>query len=81
MTRALEARELSEAAGDRRAQAQVHNILGVLARSRRELPAAREELERSLDLAEGLGDAAARAAALGGDEASRQPETWKLVEW
>ncbi len=62
--RAREALEMADAAGDRRAQAQAHNMLGVLARSRGELAAAREELEHSLALANELGDSAARAAAL-----------------
>ena len=59
--RALEA---AEAANDKRALAQAHNILGILASSRRDLAAARHNLERSLALADELGDAAARAAAL-----------------
>jgi tetratricopeptide (TPR) repeat protein len=62
--RAGEALELAEAAGDLTAQAQAHNMLGVLARSRAELGPAREQLERSRALAEELGDAPARAAAL-----------------
>jgi tetratricopeptide (TPR) repeat protein len=59
-----EARKLAEAAGDDRAQAQAHNMLGVLAWSTGALDSAREELERSLALAEELDDLAARAAAL-----------------
>ena len=62
--RALEACELAALATDRRAQAQAHNMLGVLARARRNLPQAREELERSLAFAESLGDSPARTAAL-----------------
>ncbi|HEX4671850.1 MAG TPA: tetratricopeptide repeat protein, partial [Solirubrobacteraceae bacterium] len=59
-----EARALAESAGDERAQAQAHNLLGVLARGDGRHDAAREELERSLALAEGLGDPSARIAAL-----------------
>lgn len=62
--RAGEALELAERAGDARARAQAHNMLGVLARSAGDLEAARAELERSLAVAEELGDAPARAAAL-----------------
>jgi len=62
--RARQALEMADAAGDRRAQAQAHNMLGVLARSRGELAPAREELEHSLALADELGDSAARVAAL-----------------
>ena len=61
---AAQARALAEAAGDRRAQAQAHNILGVLARGEGRFDAAREELERSLALADELDDASARVAAL-----------------
>jgi tetratricopeptide (TPR) repeat protein len=59
-----EARALAEAASDERAQAQAHNLLGVLARANGRLEAARTELELSLALAERLDDASARAAAL-----------------
>ena len=59
-----QARLLAEAAGDRRALAQAHNMLGVLAWDAGELSTARSELERSLALAEELGDLPARAAAL-----------------
>lgn len=62
--RVEEARALAEEAGDRRAQAQAHNLLGVLARAAGELEAARGELERSLALARELDDAEARVAAL-----------------
>jgi tetratricopeptide (TPR) repeat protein len=61
---AEEARELAEAAADRRAQAQAHNLLGVLARGAGELEPARAQLQRSLLLAEELGDAEASTAAL-----------------
>jgi tetratricopeptide (TPR) repeat protein len=60
--RAAEALELADAAADRQAQAQAHNMLGMLARSRGDLASAREELERSLALADERGPA--RAAAL-----------------
>ena len=61
---AAEARELAESAGDRRAQAQAHNLLGVLARGDGRQDAARRELECSLTLAEQLDDPSARTAAL-----------------
>ena len=61
---AEEARAKAEAASDRRAQAQAHNMLGVLARGARRFGPAREELERSLALADELGDTSARVAAL-----------------
>ena len=61
---AQEARALAEAAADRSAGAQAHNLLGVLARSGEDLELARAELERSLALAEELDDVPARAAAL-----------------
>jgi predicted ATPase len=63
-TLASEARELSEAAGDRLAQAQAHNMLGVLARAGGDLERARSQLGRSLALAIELDDAPARVAAL-----------------
>lgn len=62
--RAGQARELAEAAADKRALAQAHNMLGVLARSEGRIEPAREELTRSLALADELEDAAARVAAL-----------------
>jgi tetratricopeptide (TPR) repeat protein len=62
--RALEALELADGAADRQARAQAHNMLGMLARGRGDLAAAREELEHSLALADDLGDSPARAAAL-----------------
>ena len=61
---AEEARALAESAADRRAQAQAHNMLGVLARAEGRFDAAGEELERSLALADELDDASARVAAL-----------------
>jgi tetratricopeptide (TPR) repeat protein len=62
--RASEARELAEAAADRRALAQAHNMLGVLARTAGDLTTARTELEHSIQLAEELGEAPAQVAAL-----------------
>ncbi|HYY21655.1 MAG TPA: AAA family ATPase, partial [Thermoleophilaceae bacterium] len=62
LERAHQALELAEAAGDERALAQAHNVLGVL--SSGDLEGARRHLERSLALAEALGDSAARVAAL-----------------
>jgi len=62
--RGREALEVAEAAADRHAEAQAHNMLGMLARSRGELPQAREELAHSLALADELRDAPAQAAAL-----------------
>lgn len=61
---AREALALAEAAGERRARAQAHNMLGVLARGAGEPQAALEQLLRSLELARELEDAPAQAAAL-----------------
>ncbi|MBE3560405.1 MAG: tetratricopeptide repeat protein [Ktedonobacteraceae bacterium] len=61
---AQRARELAEAAGDSRALAQVHNLLGILASSQGALEAAYGHLEQSLALAERLQDATMRVAAL-----------------
>lgn len=58
--RAHEAHELAAAADDPHALSQAHNMLGMLARARGEPATARQELERSIPLA----DAAAGAAAL-----------------
>ncbi|MEP7199743.1 MAG: tetratricopeptide repeat protein, partial [Chloroflexota bacterium] len=55
---------LAEAADDRRALAEAHNILGVIARSRDDADDAREHLQQSLRLAEMLDDASARMTAL-----------------
>jgi tetratricopeptide (TPR) repeat protein len=54
---------LADTAGDRRAQAQAHNILGILASGGGDLREARRQLERSLELSP-ADDPAARAAAL-----------------
>ena len=56
--------DLAERAGDTRALAQAHNMLGILANSREEIEAARFHLQRSLALAEELQDSGIRAAAL-----------------
>ena len=61
---AEQALALAETAGDDQALAQVHNILGILARSRQDLSTARHHLERSLALAETMADPHARIAAL-----------------
>ena len=61
---AREALALAESAGDRRAEAQAHNILGVIARSTSDVDTALDHLRRSLDLARQLGDGPAEAAAL-----------------
>jgi tetratricopeptide (TPR) repeat protein len=55
---------LAEAADDTRALAQVHNLLGVLARVAGDLANAQQHLETSLRLAETFNDPGARAAAL-----------------
>ena len=59
-----QALKLADAAGDRRALAQAHNILGILASGRGAHAEARSRLERSLALASGEDDGSARAAAL-----------------
>ncbi|MDQ6779187.1 MAG: tetratricopeptide repeat protein, partial [Actinomycetota bacterium] len=61
---AADALGLAQACADTRAQAQAHNLLGVLARSSGDLSDAAAELERSLALAHDLGDDHAHAAAL-----------------
>jgi DNA-binding SARP family transcriptional activator len=55
---------LAEAAGDAKALAQAHNILGVLAGHLGDHAGARRHLERSLALAERLADPSSRVAAL-----------------
>jgi DNA-binding SARP family transcriptional activator len=57
-------RALAESAGDELAEAQAHNLIGVLTREGGEVGRARMALERSLELAERLDDSAARVAAL-----------------
>jgi len=61
---ARRALELAERAGDPRAQAQAHNMLGILAGRAGERDAVLRHLEESLALAEALGDPEARVAAL-----------------
>lgn len=61
---AIRSLHLAQAAGDRPAQAQAHNILGILARSRGELADALHHLTQSLGLAEELADPGAQIAAL-----------------
>lgn len=61
---AQRARELAESTGDTQALAQVHNILGILARSQDDSDLACQHLEQSLAMAEALGDPTARIAAL-----------------
>jgi DNA-binding SARP family transcriptional activator len=63
-TLAEDALAFAAAAGDRRALAQAHNILGVLASGRGDHGGARDQLEQSLALATEEGDPNARAAAL-----------------
>jgi len=61
---AEDALALAAEAGDRRALAQAHNLLGILAASRGDRAAARECLEESLALSADEADPTARAAAL-----------------
>src|SRR5918994_394232 len=63
-TLAREALELAEVAADLRAQAQAHNMLGVLARNRGDAETALEQLGCSLELGRELDEAPAQAAAL-----------------
>ncbi|HSL01626.1 MAG TPA: AAA family ATPase [Rubrobacteraceae bacterium] len=64
LERARRALEEADAAGDERALAQAHNVLGVLASGRGDPGEARHHLELSLTLAESLDDPVARIAAL-----------------
>ncbi|MFL6106343.1 MAG: ATP-binding protein [Marmoricola sp.] len=61
---ARDALVLAQTAGDLRAEAQAHNILGVISRSEGDRTAALEHLRRSLQLAGELDDGPAEAAAL-----------------
>lgn len=61
---AYQARDLAERAGDTQALAQVHNLLGILARSQNDTELACQHLAQSLALAETLGEPGARIAAL-----------------
>ncbi len=55
---------LAESAGDRRARAQTHNLLGVLANGRGDPQEAQRQLVASLELAKGFDDPGAQIAAL-----------------
>ncbi len=59
-----EALTLTEKTDDVDARAQVHNILGILAKSRADIALALEHLQKSADLAATLSDPTARIAAL-----------------
>lgn len=59
-----EALELARTGDDGSAQAQAHNVLGVIARSEGDADVAFEHLGRSLELARELGDGRAETAAL-----------------
>jgi predicted ATPase/DNA-binding SARP family transcriptional activator len=61
---ASRALELASAADDPRALAQAHNILGILARNRRETAKAKAHLRESLAIAESLDDLNAQAATI-----------------
>ncbi len=61
---AHEALALAEGVGDPHALAQAHNLLGLLARERRDLSEAVDHLERSLSVANRLGEGGAQTAAL-----------------
>jgi DNA-binding SARP family transcriptional activator/predicted ATPase len=80
-----EALALAQDAADARAEAQAHNMLGVLARSAGDSAIAVRELERSLALARELGDAPAQAAALNNlalvrRDAGALPDALELTE-
>ena len=84
-TLAHEALALAEIAADLRAQAQAHNMLGVLARNAGESQPALVQLERSLALARELRDDPAQAAALNNlalvkRDAGELPEALALTE-
>jgi tetratricopeptide (TPR) repeat protein len=64
ITLATRAFQLAEGAGDIRAEAQAHNMLGILAARRGDLAEAESNLGKSLHLGEKLGDPAAQVAAL-----------------
>jgi predicted ATPase len=61
---ASEALQTAELAGEPRAIAECHNIVGMLARHRGDIPAAEHHLESSLQLATDNGDLSGRVAAL-----------------
>ena len=82
---AHEALALAETAADLRAQAQAHNMLGVLARNEDQSQPALVQLERSLALARELRDDPAQAAALNNlalvkRDAGELPEALALTE-
>ena len=79
---ARRALELAERAGDPRARAQAHNMLGILAGKAGEREAVLRHLEESLALAEALGDPEARVAALNNLALARGSggETGKAIE-
>jgi DNA-binding SARP family transcriptional activator/predicted ATPase len=84
-TLAHEALALAETAADLRAQAQAHNMLGVLARNAGQSQPALERLERSLALARELRNDPAQAAALNNlalvkRDAGELPEALALTE-
>jgi predicted ATPase len=61
---ARQALKLAEDCPDRRALAQAHNMLGILARGRRKLHLAHQHLRQSLEIAAEMGDSGMRVAAL-----------------
>ena len=82
---ARDALVLAETATDPRAEAQAHNMLGVLARTEGEAEAAHGHLARSLELARELRDAPAEVAALNNLALLRRdedalPEALELTE-
>ncbi|HEX2739637.1 MAG TPA: AAA family ATPase [Rubrobacter sp.] len=82
---ASRALELAESAGDTRALAQAHNMLGILAGRSGDQDAALRHLQVSLDLAETLGDSDAKVAALNNLALAREHggepgEAMKLAE-
>ena len=63
LTLAERALMLAETSGNQPALAQVHNMLGILARSRQDYPQAIQQLQRSLEITTSLNDPGGRAAA------------------
>jgi predicted ATPase/DNA-binding SARP family transcriptional activator len=61
---AQQALQLAQQADNTPALAQAHNMLGMLARSRQDLPQARRHLEQSLAFSQASGDLVAQAAAM-----------------
>ena len=60
----IKALDIAESIGDKRALAEVHNILGILARGQRNFDEAVYQLELSLQAADDQNDPSARVAAL-----------------